>query len=164
MIISAIMARAKNGIIGKDNKLPWKLSSDLKKFKELTMGHHLLMGRKTFESFKAPLPGRVHLVLSSDFESREAEVKSFKQISQAIAYAKSCKENELFIIGGAQIYLATEPLWDRLYLSQIDCEIEGDTSYHPDLQKFQLVNEEHYPVDEKNQYPWRFQLWQRGQK
>ena len=126
-VLTLIAAVARNGVIGKDNCLPWHLPADLKHFKELTTGHTVIMGRKTWESLPAkfrPLPGRRNIVVTrnGDFHAEGATVSTSR--ADAIAAANS---DEAFVIGGAELYAAALPLADRLQLTEIDAAYEGDT-------------------------------------
>ena len=128
-MISLIVAMSQNGVIGKEGKLPWHLPEDLKHFKELTMGHPIIMGRKTFESLpKKPLPGRKNIVLtrSSDFKAPEGvEVVC----NQEELFKLSSFQNEFFVIGGAEIYKIFEPYIQCLYITLIEKDVEGDTYF-----------------------------------
>jgi dihydrofolate reductase len=119
MRISLIAALSRNRVIGLENRLPWRLPEDLKRFKELTMGHPVLMGRKTAESIGKPLPGRLNLVVS----------RTGLSLKEAIDRARESGTDELFVIGGEQIYRQTLPLADRLYLTLVDSEVEGDAFF-----------------------------------
>ena len=122
--LSIISAMAKNRVIGIDNTLPWRLPEDLKHFKALTLGHHILMGRKTWESLPGKLPGRTSVVITraGDFEAPGAIVAH--SIGEAVA---ACGEDdEIFFIGGAEIYRQALEIADRLYLTEIDADFEGD--------------------------------------
>ena len=125
MKITAIAVMSNNGAIGKNGNLLWNLPKDLKRFKAITTGHHVLMGRKTFESIGKALPNRTNLVVSRThhFESY------FPDIESAIAYAKSNGETELFVIGGAEIYAQTCHLWTDIYLTLVHRHKEGDTFF-----------------------------------
>ncbi len=155
MRISMIVAKAQNGVIGKGGKLPWALKADLEFFKKTTMGHHLLMGRKTFESLGKPLPGRMHLVVSNDPKAATDQVLWFNSLFRAIKHAERQGEKELFIIGGAQIYKASLSLVDRLYLTEVQAEVDGDTTIPPLSQKnWNVVSEQAHAADKDNQYPF----------
>ena len=110
MKISIVVAAAENGVIGKDNQLLWKLSSDLKRFKNITTGHYILMGRKTFESIGKPLPNRTSLIISRNFECDFENCYVFKTISDAIIYAAQQGQEEIFVVGGGEIYKQTMTL------------------------------------------------------
>ena len=125
MKVSMIVAYGKNYQIGKDNTLLWHIPADLKNFKKVTNGHHILMGRKTFDSIGFPLPNRVSIVLSQNGFSHEG-VHTFKEIEEALAFCKKSGEDELFIMGGAQVYKLAFPYVDKLYLSEVDYDDEAD--------------------------------------
>jgi dihydrofolate reductase len=130
-VISLVVARAANGTIGRDGGLPWHLPSDMRHFRELTIGHTVLMGRNTFESIPAkyrPLPLRRNLVLSSKVELELVGAEVFHDLPSALA---AC-ERECFVIGGGAVYGETLPLADRVYATEIEQEIEGDASF-PEL-------------------------------
>ena len=127
MRISFIVAKAENNVIGINNKLPWHLKDDLQNFKRLTMGHHMLMGRKTFESIGKPLPGRMSLVISSEPKANDNNVFWFNSIFRAIKHAERSGETELFIIGGEKIFKYALSLVDRIYLT----EVKGDMRHEP---------------------------------
>jgi len=119
---------ARNGVIGIENRLPWRLPEDLKHFKRLTLGHHLIMGRKTFESIGRPLPGRVTVILTRDQGYRVPTCLTAGSIEAAL---KKCGEDpEVFVVGGAELYAQFLPLADRLYLTEIDADFAGD-AYFP---------------------------------
>jgi dihydrofolate reductase len=125
-IISLVYAQSKNGVIGRDGDLPWRLPSDLKRFKETTLGKPVIMGRKTWNSLpRKPLPGRVNIVMTRDksFAAEEATVVS----SAAAALAAAGEVAEVCVIGGGEIYSAFLPLANRIYLTEVDVEVEGDT-------------------------------------
>ena len=119
-----IYARAANGVIGKDGQMPWHIPADLKRFKRLTMGHAMIMGRKTFESFPSPLPGRRHIVLTRDkaWQADGAEVAHSR--AEALQLAG---DEPVAIVGGAEIYRMFEPLAERIEMTQVHAEYEGDT-------------------------------------
>lgn len=126
MLISLIVAMAKNRCIGRDGQLPWHLPVDLQRFKQLTMGHSLLMGRKTYESIGRPLPGRTSYILSRTPEFSASGCRTVSDLNMAIATAESAGETELFICGGEEIYRQTLALCDRIYLTELDREVDGD--------------------------------------
>jgi dihydrofolate reductase len=125
--VSIIVAMAKNRVIGANNALPWHLSSDLKRFKALTMGHHIIMGRKTFESIGRVLPGRTSVVVSRNSAYRPAGVLVAPDLDTALAMAAG--DDEVFVIGGAEFFRAALPIADRLLLTEIDHEFAGDTFF-----------------------------------
>ncbi len=128
MKISLIVAMAANRAIGLDNKMPWHLSADLKKFKAITMGSPIVMGRKTYESIGRPLPGRSNIIISRNLDYQQAGCLVFNDIKAAIE-ASSKDAEEIFIIGGAELYKATLPHADNLYLTLINQDFNGDTFF-----------------------------------
>ena len=133
MRLSLIVAAAENGIIGRHNALPWRLIGDLKRFKEITMGKPIIMGRKTFDSIGRPLPGRTNIVLSRDPEFRVEEIEVVSDFPSArTAAAKAANragETEIMVIGGAGIYELAFPHADRIYLTEVHAEIAGDAVF-----------------------------------
>lgn len=128
---SLIVAMANNRVIGLNNQMPWHLSADLKKFKNITMGSPILMGRKTYESIGRPLPGRTNIILSRNQQYLQAGCRVFNDLETALQ--EGCeKANEIFIIGGSDLYEATLPIADRIYLTIINQEFQGD-AYFPDI-------------------------------
>jgi dihydrofolate reductase len=125
--ISIIVAYAANGVIGKDGKMPWHLSDDLRRFRRLTMGHHIVMGRKTWESIGRLLPGRSHIIVSRSARYRAPGAQVVDTISAAIAAAQD--DSEIFIIGGGEIYALALPVADRILATEIDRDFEGDTRF-----------------------------------
>ena len=132
MIISLIAAMDKKGVIGKDNSLPWKLSADLKRFKQLTINKPIIMGRKTFESIGKPLPDRTNIIITHDKNYKADGCFVAHSIESALKAAKNSKE--AMFIGGAQIFKEILPRADRIYLTLIDADFGGDT-YFPDFDK-----------------------------
>lgn len=146
MKLCLIVAVSRNGVIGRDNQLPWHLPEDLKFFKSVTMGKPILMGRKTFESIGRPLPGRTNIVISRDPQWHSPGVQVAQSLEAALERGReACRTEsaeEIMVIGGEQIYRMSLPLADRLYLTQVDAEIEGD-AYFPvvDFDDWQQVSE-----------------------
>jgi dihydrofolate reductase len=125
--INVIAAMARNRVIGINNTLPWRLPADLQHFKALTMGHHIVMGRKTYESIGKPLPGRTTVIVTRDASYRVAGCLTATSIDAAIA---ACGEDpEIFFVGGAELYAQVLPLADRLYLTEIQSEYDGDAHF-----------------------------------
>ena len=156
-MLSIIVAIANNNVIGKDNKLIWHLPEDLKRFKNLTTGHNIIMGRKTFESLGKVLPNRKHIVLCNDvslnIENENVEVLS--DVNLLDKYIKSDEEN--FVIGGATIYRLLLPKASKLYITKINESFEGDV-YFPeiDLDDWKVVSKEKGKKDEKNPYDYEY--------
>ena len=149
MSVSIIVAMAKNRVIGKNGQLPWNLTSDLRRFKQLTMGHTLLMGRQTFESIRTALPGRQTIVLSRDPEYRAAGSVMANNIETALQLVSPVEE--LFICGGANIYQQTLPFAEKIYLTELDIEIAGDR-YFPEIpaEEFEIIQMEQ--IEDKLNY------------
>lgn len=160
MHISLIVARTKNGVIGYQNKIPWHLPADLKHFKAITMGKPIIMGRKTFDSIGRALPGRRNIVISHQKDMQLLNCEVYSSADAALKQLRS--EKEVIIIGGAQLFEQTLSLADRVYLTQIDVELLGDT-FFPALNstEWKLVSEESFLPDEKNRYAYCFQIWER---
>lgn len=159
MIISMIAAMAKDRVIGAGNKMPWHLPADLAHFKRVTLGKPVVMGRKTYESIGKALPGRLNIVVTqnSDYKLPDATVVS--SCEQAIEIAKQSSDEEVMIIGGGMLYQYFLPISNRLYLTQIDLKVTGDT-YFPDYNasaKWQIVSQENCSADLKNKYDYTFQ-------
>jgi dihydrofolate reductase len=149
MRLSAIVAMASNRVIGAGNQLPWRLSADLARFKKLTMGHTLVMGRKTYESIGRPLPGRTFIVVTRQKDYAPQGVTVAHSVDEALSLARARGDDEVFIAGGADLYAQTMDRWNRLYLTRIAREFPGDT-YFPevDLSGWRLVEEEQHPEAE----------------
>ncbi len=160
--ISLIAAMAAHRVIGRDNRLPWHLPADLKRFKRLTMGHALIMGRKTFESIGRPLPGRSTIVVTRQAGYAPPGVQIAHSVREALALAALADEDEVFIAGGAEIFQETLPVADRLYLTLIEKELEGDT-FFPDFDpsEWRLVEKERHEPDAEVPYAYTFQTLDR---
>ncbi|HSE98913.1 MAG TPA: dihydrofolate reductase [Blastocatellia bacterium] len=163
MIISIIVAMDEKGGIGRDNRLPWRLSADLKKFKELTMGHHIILGRKTFESIGRPLPGR-HSVIVTHQPGYIAEgCFVVHSLDDALRFAREQGENESFICGGAEIYAQALGRTDRIYLTRVHAVVGADTFFPEwDESEWQVEESYHHPADEKNEHSFTFKLLTRS--
>src|SRR5262245_46887097 len=145
--------------IGVDNKLPWRLSADLKRFRELTMGHYIIVGRKTFESIGKPLPGRRMIVVTRDSNYKAEGCDLAHSLEDAIDLARERGESEAFICGGAEIYAQSIDVADRMYLKAVDAEVAADTFFPGfDEQEWSERESFYQPADEKNQYPFTFRL------
>src|SRR5262245_37513826 len=129
MRISLIAAMAENGVIGRGGQLPWRLEADLARFKQLTMGHTVIMGRKTWESIGRPLPGRRMIVVTRQGRYAADGIEVAGNLEAALEAARVAGEEEAFIIGGAEVYRQALPLADRLYMTLVLAEIEGDTKF-----------------------------------
>lgn len=165
MILSVIVAMAHNRVIGLNNQMPWHLPADLAWFKKNTLNKPVIMGRKTFESIGRPLPNRHNIVISRRIESIDNKISNVswvKSIDEAISLAQEQQPDEVFIIGGGNIYQQILPLIDFLYLTHIDAELQGDT-YFPDYlpEQWQVIYQQDHQADEKNSYPYQFKILQR---
>ena len=154
MIISAIVAFGKNREIGKDNQIPWYLPNDLKWFKKSTSNHHVLMGRKNFESIGKPLPNRTNIIVTRNPFYLASGCLIVHSIEEGIELAESHEIQELFIIGGQQIYEYCIPYYDKLYLTEIDIEVPNADTFFPkiDLSSFTLESQEEHKKDSKNKH------------
>ena len=163
MKISSIVAVSTNNAIGVDNDLPWHMPADLKFFKETTLGHYVVMGRKSFESVGRPLPGRTNIVVTRNKLFYNSGVVTVHSIPDAILLAQQAGQEELFIIGGSNIYKQTIDLWDRLYLTKVHTEIEKATAFFPDLDmnKWQLTAESAHKANDNNAYDYTFCTYER---
>lgn len=154
-MISIIVAVAENGAIGKDNQLLWRLSDDLKQFKALTSGHAVIMGRKTFESIGKPLPNRTNIVITRQGKVfDDASVLVAESIGKAIEIAKEIKgDEEIFIIGGGNIYVQSLHITDKIYLTEVKATIEGDT-FFPELNadEWEEFSRRPFQKNEKNDH------------
>ncbi len=160
MVVSIIVAMAENNVIGRDMDLPWHISADLKRFKALTMGHHIVMGRKTYESIGRLLPGRTTVIITrqENYQVEGAVVVHSLEEAQAVASADS----ELFIIGGGQIYELALSSADKLHVTRVHTEVDGDTRFpHVQWDDWTLVNTERHSADEKNDYDYTFESYQK---
>lgn len=161
MHISLIAALGQAGELGLDGQLLWRIRADLQNFKKVTLGHHILMGRKTQASLGRPLPGRVNMVLTRQKDLDLPGFSVFSELAAALAFVRSAGEDELFIIGGGELYAQTLALADRLYLSRIADQKNADV-YFPtfDEQAWSLVQEQGY-LPEGTNPAWTYQQWQR---
>jgi len=165
MIISLIAAVSKNLVIGKNNDLPWHLPDDMKYFMQTTKEHYVIMGRKNYESIPEkfrPLPNRTNIVVTrkQDFQAPHCIV--VHSIEAGLALAKQANQQETFIIGGAEIYKLGLPIANRLYLTEIDALIEGDT-YFPqiNMQDWKEVSRKHHEVDARHAYAFDFVIYEK---
>jgi dihydrofolate reductase len=165
MIISQIAAVAENGVIGRNNDLPWKLPDDMKFFMNTTKGHHVVMGRKNYESLHEkfrPLPNRTNIVVTRQRDFKASGCIVVHSAEEAITIARSTGEPELFIIGGAEIYSVSLPKTDKLYITEIHARVEGDT-YFPEFNKneWKEISRTPHPADERHAYAFDFVIYER---
>ena len=167
MDIAIYVAIAENGVIGREGGLPWRLSSDLKRFKAGTMGKPIIMGRKTWQGLGRPLPGRHNIVVTRDraFRAEGAEVAA--SLDDAIVLAKArarcmAGADEICVIGGGEIYAQALPLADRLKVTHVLGEVEGDTRFPPiDPELWQIASAEDFPAGEKDTHATRYTVYER---
>ncbi len=154
-LISLIAAMANNRVIGKENQMPWHLPADLGHFKNVTLGKPIVMGRKTYESIGRPLPGRTNIILTRDRDYKIEGCEHAGSLEEALALLKDVEE--VMIIGGGYLYSQTISQADRLYLTFIDLDVDGDTQF-PEFEHLQLeeVKREKHLKDEKNPYDYEF--------
>lgn len=164
--VALIVARARNGVIGRDNTMPWHLPEDLRYFKRVTLGKPVIMGRNTWESLGKPLPGRDNIVITrnSDYRAEGAtvthDIRTALQLADALATARGV--DEVMVIGGAAIYQTAMPFITRAYVTEIDADIEGDTVFPAlNAQDWQETSRECHAPCEKNPHPYCFVTLQR---
>lgn len=159
-MLSIIAAVSENNALGKDNKLLWHLPADLKRLKELTMGHHLIMGRKTFESLGKPLPGRPHVVISRSTDFIHEGVTVVDSLEKAFNVASS--DEKPFVFGGADIYKQALPHAQLIYLTRVHAIFEGDV-YFPeiDFNEWELISKIDFEPDEKNKFHYSYEEYKR---
>ncbi len=156
MKITMIAALAKNNVVGKDNQMPWHLPADLKHFKQCTMGKPIIMGRKTYESIGKPLPGRLNIVLTRDTQFTAPGCELVHSPNDALALAAP-EHEEIIIMGGPSIYELFMPQADRMILTFIDADCEGDAFFPTwNAAEWQEVSRESHQADEKNAYAYSF--------
>lgn len=165
-MISFVVAVAQNGVIGRDNGLPWRLSSDLKRFKAVTMGKPIIMGRKTWDTLGKPLPGRTNIVITRDPAFAVDGVIAVRSVDEALmiagSHAAADKVDEICVIGGGEIYRQLLDRADRLHVTWVLANIEGDASFPPiDPKNWNEVFQEEFPAGEKDNYPTRYTIYER---
>lgn len=162
MIVSLLVAMDERGGIGLNGRLPWHLSADLKRFKQLTLGHAILMGRKTYETIGRNLPGRTSIVITRNPNYAPEKALVAHSIPEALAMARSLDESEAFIIGGGNIFSQSLDLADRIYLTRVDAATGADTFFPPlvpgEWQEKLIARQE---ADERNDYPCTFSVLER---
>ena len=162
MAVSLIVAVSENRVIGRAGGLPWRLSADLKHFKKTTMGHHLIIGRRTWDEVGKPLPGRTMVVVTRNRRFAPDGVRVAHSLEEALDIARN--DDESFIGGGAHIYrMALEnDLVDRLYITRVHAKVEGDTFFpNLDRDEWELVSEKRHEADERNEFPYSFLVYER---
>jgi dihydrofolate reductase len=168
MLISAIVCKSQNNVIGLDNKMPWHLSDDLKNFKKITLGYPIVMGRKTFESIGKPLPGRTNIVLTrnkKDFQRKypEMDVLVFEKKEAVLKYAQENELKQIFIIGGAQIYSLFWSNLNCVHLTEIHQEFEGDAYLDQvDFSQWNKIEQKEFSIGPGSPYPWTYTVYQKN--
>ena len=165
MTISLIAALTRNFVIGRDNDLPWHLPDDMKYFMQTTKGHHVIMGRKNYDSIPEkfrPLPNRTNIVVTRQQSLQAPHCTIVHSLAEAMDLARKAGETELFIIGGSAIYQLGMPFAQRLYLTEIDAELPGDT-YFPifDRTNWKETSRKHHSVDDRHSYAFDFVIYDR---
>lgn len=154
-IISIIVALSENNVVGVRNQLPWKLSADLKRVKALTMGHHIIMGRKTYESIGKPLPGRTNVIITRNNNFKAEGCVTAKSLEHALEISKD--DSEVFIFGGGEIFRDAMSFASKIYMTRVHTHLDGDT-YFPEVKPFdwRIINLEEFKADEKNEFDYSF--------
>ena len=159
-MITLIAAVSENNALGKDNQLLWHLPDDFKRFKNITSGHHIIMGRKTFESFPKPLPNRTHVIITRQKDYQPEACLIVDSLAKAISVCPTDKE--LFIIGGGEIYKQSIEMADKLDITRVHHTFDADTFFPEiDLTKWKLTSLEYHPKDEKHQFDFTFETYLR---
>ncbi len=162
MIISQIVAASLNNVIGKNGSLPWKMPTDTAYFKAKTLGHHIVMGRRNYEAEGKALPGRVNIVLTRNLDFQISDGIVLHKLEDAIEHARNAGEKELFIVGGEEIYKLAMPFTDRIYLTRIHTEVDGDTFYPEiDYKIWQQVAIDKQKADNQNPFEYDFLVYER---
>lgn len=162
--LAIICAMSRNRVIGLNNQLPWHLPADLQFFKRTTLGKPIIMGRKTYDSIGRPLPGRSNIVVTRQPDFHVDGLYVANSLEEAMEIAKQLtQEDEYFVIGGAELYSQALPLAERLYLTEVDTDVEGD-AFFPEInhKSWQIVTEQFHPVDAVNKLPVTFKLLELG--
>ena len=161
MRLSIVVAVAENGVIGRRGSLPWRLSDDLKMFKRLTTGHTIVMGRKTWESIGRALPGRRSVVITRGDDFRAEGAEAVHSLAEALELTE--RDDEVFITGGAEVFREALSQCDRIYLTRVHANVDGDVFFPPiDWREWREVAREEHSADEKNQYPFTFLTYDRA--
>jgi dihydrofolate reductase len=162
MIISAIVATAHDGVIGKDNEIPWYLPADFAYFKRMTLNHHIIMGRNCYESIGRPLPKRTNIVVTRNPFFIVSGCVVVHSVAEALKIAEENGEEEVFIIGGGEIYQQTMHLLNRLYITEVDLYTEGSI-FFPKINstEWDLISEEKHLKDDKNEWDYTFKVYEK---
>ena len=162
MIVSLLVGVDEAGGIGKRGKEPWRLSDDLKRFKSLTWGHHMIMGRKTYESIGRALPGRTSIVITRNPDFQAPGCLIVSSLASALRLAEEQGEQEAFVIGGGQIFSQALPLAQRLHLTRVHANLDCDVFFPPLVEReWAVIEHSEHPADEKNEFPFTYLLLER---
>jgi dihydrofolate reductase len=156
--ISLIYAVSENGVIGLNGHLPWHLPDDFRHFKDLTLGHPIIMGSRTYEGLGRPLPGRQNIVLTQDPDYHRHGVQVAHSLDEAIDMAES---DNVFVIGGAKVFQAALPRASRIYETRVHATVAGDTFFDPDLSHWLEESSQKHPADERHEYGFTYVTWER---
>lgn len=162
MRISLVVAVAENGVIGRDGALPWRLPDDSRRFRRLTTGHHVIMGRLTFDSIGRPLPERTNLVLTRSNRELPAGARRVADLDEAFDVARAARETEAFVIGGTAVYAAALPRADAIHLTEVHARVDGDARF-PDLDPAEWIetSRDLHPADEKHSFAFTYKVLER---
>ncbi len=165
MIVSIIVAMDENNCIGYQGKLPWRLRADLQRFKSITMGHHLIMGRKTYASIGKALPGRVNVILTRQAKFHAPGCVVVDDIAKALEVARQAGEQEAFVIGGGEVFAQALPWTDRIYLTRVHARLPCSV-FFPELDwtEWECIGETITPADADNQYDVTYGVWIRHRR
>lgn len=162
MRVSLIAAMAANRVIGQGNRLPWRLPADMRRFKSLTMGHTLVMGRRTYDSVGYPLPGRRTIVVTRQTGWKADGVEAVHSLDEGLQTAERMNGGEVFVAGGGVIFREALPRADRIYLTRIEKDFPGDTLFPElDAAAWRIVEQEHHEASDENPYPFTFETLDR---
>ena len=162
MRVTLIAAMAENRVIGRDNALPWHLPDDLARFKQRTEGHVVIMGRRAFESVGRPLPNRRSIVITRKHDYHPPGAEIARSLEEALERARETKQDEVFILGGAEIYTVALPEVDRLELTIVHADVSGDTLFPEcDLDEWSLIDEQRHEADPRHAYAFSFRTYER---
>ncbi|REA57916.1 dihydrofolate reductase [Dyadobacter luteus] len=157
MLISIIVAVSENGVIGKDNQLIWRLPNDLKRFKALTLGHPMIMGRKTFESIGKPLPGRTSIVITRNQDFKADGILVVHSLEEALTEARKIEQQEVFIIGGGELYKQALPITDKLYITEVETVTNGDTFFEiSNPEQWEEIERTVHQADDRHIFSFNF--------
>lgn len=162
MTISLIVALSENSVIGQPGRmLPWRLTADLRHFREVTTGHSIIMGRKTYDTIGRPLPGRTNIIVTRNTEYSAPGALVEPSLEAALAEAKSIDSGEIFIAGGGSIYEQALPLANKLYLTRVHSEVKGSVFFHFDPGQWRLLTSESHTADGTNEYDFTWETYSR---